>query len=139
MLDSLTRAELQDVLLELLDETDATAILVTHDVDEALLLADRVVLMTAGPRAHIGEIVEVPFGRNRVRAEVLEDPRYYPLRGRLIEFLEEQDRKPHAAAASEEVSVVEAKATFDAAEPAEADAAAETFVEASVDEETVAA
>jgi ABC-type nitrate/sulfonate/bicarbonate transport system ATPase subunit len=65
--------------------------MVTHDVDEALLLADRIVMMTKGPRAHIGDTVTVPFGRPRARAQVLDDPRYYPLRERLLAFLAEQD------------------------------------------------
>jgi nitrate ABC transporter ATP-binding subunit len=90
MLDSTTRMELQDVLLSLLARNQKTAMIVTHDVDEALYLSDRVVMMTSGPAAHVGGILEVPFGRPRVRSEVLEDPRYYPLRERLIAFLEDQ-------------------------------------------------
>ena len=93
MLDSLTRIELQRILLDVLAETRATAILVTHDVDEALLVADRVVMMTTGPRARIGEVIDVPFGPSRVREQVLADPRYYPLRGRLIDFLEAEDAR----------------------------------------------
>jgi nitrate ABC transporter ATP-binding subunit len=85
MLDSLTRLELQDVLLELM---------VTHDVDEALFLSDRVVMMTKGPRAHVGEILTVPFARPRERMRVLEEPSYYALRERVIEFLEQQEDQP---------------------------------------------
>ncbi|HYO97852.1 MAG TPA: ABC transporter ATP-binding protein [Polyangiaceae bacterium] len=90
MLDSLTRIELQDVLLELWAHDRKTALMVTHDVDEALFLSDRIVMMTSGPRATVGEILQVPFGRPRERANVLEHPQYYPLRERLIGFLEEQ-------------------------------------------------
>lgn len=97
MLDSLTRIELQRILLDVLSETHATAILVTHDVDEALLVADRVVMMTTGPRARIGAVIDVPFGPTRVREQVLADPRYYPLRGRLIEFLEGEDARREGA------------------------------------------
>jgi ABC-type proline/glycine betaine transport system ATPase subunit len=93
MLDSLTRIELQRILLDVLSDTKATAILVTHDVDEALLVADRVVMMTTGPRARIGQVIDVPFGPTRDREQVLVDPCYYPLRGRLIAFLEAEDAR----------------------------------------------
>jgi nitrate ABC transporter ATP-binding subunit len=96
MLDSLTRLELQDVLLELWSRDRKTALMVTHDVDEALYLADRVALMTRGPRARVGEIATVGFPRPRERAAVLEHPDYYRLRERLLEFLEEQDARPEA-------------------------------------------
>jgi len=96
MLDSLTRVELQEVLLDIWTEERMTALMVTHDVDEALFLADRVVMMTSGPRARVGQILEVPFGRPRDRAEVLEHPDYYRLRGELIGFLEGEDAA-HAA------------------------------------------
>jgi nitrate/nitrite transport system ATP-binding protein len=91
MLDSLTRAELQDVLLELLEIDTKTSLMVTHDVDEALFMADRIVLMTNGPEARVGEILDVPFPRPRSRADVLAHPRYYELRERMIGFLEHQD------------------------------------------------
>jgi len=90
MLDSFTRAELQDVLLEMWQRLRITALIITHDVDEALFLADRVVCMTDGPRATIGEILPVPFARPRVRAQLLEDPAYYRCREQLIGFLEER-------------------------------------------------
>ena len=97
MLDSLTRVELQDVLLDLWTDNRMTALMVTHDVDEALFLADRVVMMTSGPRARVGQILEVPFGRPRERLEVLEHPDYYRVRGELIAFLESEDRHANAA------------------------------------------
>lgn len=91
MLDSLTRLELQDVLLELWRKEKLTALMVTHDVDEALFLSDRIVMMTKGPRARVGEILTVPFARPRERMRVLAEPEYYALRERVIGFLEEQE------------------------------------------------
>jgi nitrate/nitrite transport system ATP-binding protein len=92
MLDSLTRMELQEILLEMLERDKKTALMVTHDVDEALFLADRVVMMTNGPAAKVGAIIEVPFARPRRREDVLSHPAYYELRGRMICFLEQQDQ-----------------------------------------------
>ncbi len=93
MLDSLTRAELQDALLEVWQRQQITALIITHDVDEALLLADRVVCMTDGPRATIGEILTVPFARPRDRRTLFEDPEYYRCRENLISFLEERSHE----------------------------------------------
>jgi len=90
MLDSLTRLELQDVLHDLLDREGLTALMVTHDVDEALYLSDRIVMMTSGPAASVGEVLTVPFARPRDRHAVLGDSGYYALRERLLGFLEEQ-------------------------------------------------
>ena len=88
MLDSLTRMELQEILLGLVERDKMTCLMVTHDVDEALFCADRVVMMTNGPAAKVGKIIEVPFARPRDRAAVMEHPDYYKLRGEMIEFLE---------------------------------------------------
>jgi nitrate/nitrite transport system ATP-binding protein len=88
MLDSLTRYELQQVLLNLWRKNRITALMVTHDVDEALFLSDRVVCMTDGPEAEVGEILEVNFPRPRDRKAVMEHPDYYRLREQLISFLE---------------------------------------------------
>lgn len=88
MLDSLTRWELQDVLMEVWDRTNVTTICVTHDVDEAILLADRVVMMSNGPRARIGNIMEVDLPRPRSRKELLAHPDYYAYREELLDFLE---------------------------------------------------
>ena len=90
MLDSLTRFELQDVLIELWAQDQKTALMVTHDVDEALLLSDRVVMMTSGPEAHVGEILSVALPRPRVRTELMRHADYHALRERLIGFLESQ-------------------------------------------------
>jgi nitrate ABC transporter ATP-binding subunit len=98
MLDPLTRMELQDVLIELFDCEGMTGMMVTHDVDEALFLSDRVIMMTNGPRATVGGILEVKFPRPRIRADVLEHPDFYTLREQLIMFLEDQDHRKHSAA-----------------------------------------
>jgi len=99
MLDSLTRYELQQVLIELWRKNKITALMVTHDVDEALFLSDRIVCMTDGPAAEVGEIMEVNFPRPRDRKAVMEHPDYYRLREHLIEFLEVRaHRKPAASA-----------------------------------------
>jgi nitrate ABC transporter ATP-binding subunit len=88
LLDALTRFELQEELLTLCERTNKTVVMVTHDVDEALLLADRIVMMTTGPAATIGGILPVPLPRPRTRAMVLEHPAYYPARDHLLRFLE---------------------------------------------------
>ncbi|MBO3761642.1 nitrate ABC transporter ATP-binding protein [Ciceribacter sp. L1K22] len=88
MLDSLTRWELQEVLMDVWKRTKVTAICVTHDVDEAILLADRVVMMSNGPKAKIGNIMEVDLPRPRSRKALLAHPDYYAYREELLEFLE---------------------------------------------------
>ncbi len=105
MLDSLTRWELQEVLMEVWSRTKVTAICVTHDVDEAILLADRVVMMTNGPQATIGKITDVKLPRPRTRKALLEHPDYYNYRAEVLDFLEEYEHgakpkpKPTAVAA----------------------------------------
>ncbi len=91
MLDSLTRWDLQEVLMEVWTRTEVTAMLVTHDVDEAILLADRVVMMTNGPNAKVGKILEIDLPRPRTRKMLLEHPDYYGLREQLLTFLAECD------------------------------------------------
>jgi nitrate ABC transporter ATP-binding subunit len=93
MLDSLTRIELQQVLLDVWNRSHVTALMVTHDVDEAIFLADRVVMMTNGPAAEVGDILEIKFPRPRSRTGLLEDPEYYRLREHLMTFLEERAHK----------------------------------------------
>jgi nitrate ABC transporter ATP-binding subunit len=88
LLDALTRFELQDQLVQICERTRKTVLMVTHDVDEALLLADRIVMMTNGPAATIGGILRVPLPRPRVRGKVLEHPAYYLARDQLLTFLE---------------------------------------------------
>ncbi len=89
LLDALTRMELQDTLMQLWDEAHRTVLMVTHDVDEALLLADRIVLMTRGPGATVGRILKVPFARPRRREAVLAHPEYYRMRDEVVGFLED--------------------------------------------------
>ena len=91
MLDSLTRWELQEVLMEVWRRTQLTAVVVTHDVDEAILLGDRVVMMTNGPNARVGKVLEVDLPRPRTRKQLLDHPDYYRLRESLLEFLAECD------------------------------------------------
>jgi len=88
MLDSLTRFELQDTLLDVWEQHRRTVVMVTHDIDEALYLADRLILMTDGPEAGVGEILDVPFARPRNRAAVLAHPDYYACRRRVLDFLD---------------------------------------------------
>ena len=90
LLDVVTRMELQDELIQLCAGERKTVLMVTHDVDEALLLADRIVMMTNGPAATVGEILTVPFTRPRDRFEILADPIYDRTRAQLIQFLEER-------------------------------------------------
>ena len=99
MLDSLTRWDLQDVLVEVWNRTKVTAIMVTHDVDEAILLADRVVMMTNGPHATIGKILNVDLPRPRDRKALVEHPKFYQYRQEVLHFLAEYDHGPHAQAA----------------------------------------
>jgi nitrate ABC transporter ATP-binding subunit len=90
LLDALTRMELQDELMTLWERTRRTVIMVTHDVDEALLLADRIVLMTSGPAATVGQILPVAFPRPRRREALLDQPDYFWLRDSVLGFLEAQ-------------------------------------------------
>ena len=109
MLDSLTRWELQEVLMEVWSRTKVTAICVTHDVDEAILLADRVVMMTNGPQATIGKIVNVDLPRPRTRKALLEHPDYYKYRQNVLDFLEEYEHgaKPKPKPAASEAVAAE--------------------------------
>ena len=86
-LDALTRATLQDELLRIVARTGSTVVMVTHDVDEAVLLSDRVVMMTNGPAARIGEVLEVALPRPRERLTLASDPYYLRLRARVLAFL----------------------------------------------------
>ena len=86
-LDALTRAKLQDELLEIVARTQSTVVMVTHDVDEAVLLSDKIVMMTNGPAATIGEVLHVDLPRPRSRVELAEDARYVNYRKAVIDFL----------------------------------------------------
>jgi len=97
-LDSLTRFELQDLLLRVWEASGKTVVMVTHDIDEALYLADRLILMTDGPEATVGEILRVPFPRPRVRSSVLAHPAYQASRRRVIDFLDHHAHQSRASA-----------------------------------------
>ncbi|MEM7010885.1 MAG: nitrate ABC transporter ATP-binding protein [Verrucomicrobiota bacterium] len=100
MLDKLTKFELQQVLLDLWNRERLTAMMITHDVDEAIYLADRIVMMTNGPAAKVGDILEIKFDRPRERQDIMATEEYYNYRDYLINFLEERaDDEPLAKAA----------------------------------------
>ncbi|MBD2457348.1 ABC transporter substrate-binding protein [Nostoc sp. FACHB-87] len=106
-LDALTRGSLQEQLMKICNEHNVTCVMVTHDVDEALLLSDRIVMLTNGPEAHIGQILEVPIPRPRQRLEVVNHPSYYNLRNEMIYFLNQQKqaKKRQAQKAAAPVAV----------------------------------
>lgn len=86
-LDAITKEELQEELLKIWNEHRCTVLMITHDIDEALFLADRLVMMTNGPAAKIGEVLTIPFARPRDRDRIMEDPEYYKLRNEALDFL----------------------------------------------------
>jgi len=98
-LDALTRAHLQDSLMEIQNELNNTVIMITHDVDEAVLLSDRIVMMTNGPAATIGEILDIELERPRKRIELADDAKYNHYRAEVLRFLYERQRKPEDQAA----------------------------------------
>lgn len=97
-LDALTRAKLQDELLEIVAKTQATVVMVTHDVDEAVLLSDKIVMMTNGPAATIGEVLQVDLPRPRSRIELADNPQYQQCRKAVIDFLYTRQRHVEKAA-----------------------------------------
>ena len=107
-LDALTRGTIQDELVKIVQATHQTVFMITHDVDEAILLADKVLLMSNGPHAKIAEIVEITMPRDRTRAEIHHDPQYYKIRNHLVDFLVNRS-KTYAGA--------EAETSHDAANP----------------------
>src|SRR4028119_2111553 len=86
-LDAITKEELQEELLKIWNDHRCTVLMITHDIDEALFLADRLVMMTNGPSATIGEVLEIPFPRPRDRVRIMEDPQYYKLRNYALDYL----------------------------------------------------
>jgi nitrate/nitrite transport system ATP-binding protein len=98
-LDALTRAHLQDELLKIVARTSSTVVMVTHDVDEAVLLSDRIVMMTNGPAATIGEILKVELARPRERVALAQDARYSQYRTAVLEFLYHRQAHPAKEAA----------------------------------------
>ncbi|TRZ56226.1 MAG: ABC transporter ATP-binding protein [Rhodocyclaceae bacterium] len=107
-LDALTRGTIQDELLKIVQATHQTVFMITHDVDEAILLADKILLMSNGPHAKIAEIVEVTMPRSRTRAGIHHDPQYYRIRNHLVDFLVNR---------SQTYSGAEAEAEHDSAHP----------------------
>lgn len=95
-LDSLTRMELQDVILRILDKEKITTMIITHDPDEAIFMSDRICMMTNGPHAKVGEIMEIEFERPRNREEVLETDQFYEYRRRLLAFLDDCEAEKEA-------------------------------------------
>ncbi|MBD3881065.1 ABC transporter substrate-binding protein [Phormidium tenue FACHB-886] len=104
-LDALTRGNLQEKLMQICQENNVTAVMVTHDVDEALLLSDRVVMLTTGPEAHIGQILEVDIPRPRKRLEVVNHPSYYAMRNEIVYFLNQQKRSAKRQKAAAKVAI----------------------------------
>ena len=96
-LDALTRAHLQDSVMAIHAKLGNTVLMITHDVDEAVLLSDRIVMMTNGPAARIGEVLDVPLARPRKRLSLAADPTYLKCRQRVLEFLYERHRFVEAA------------------------------------------
>jgi len=86
-LDAITKEELQEELLTNWNEHRCTVLMITHDIDEALFLDDRLVMMTNGPSANIGEVLTIPFPRPRDRSRIMEDPKFYNLRNYALDFL----------------------------------------------------
>lgn len=97
-LDAITKEELQEELLKIWRDHKVTVLMITHDIDEALFLADRLVMMTNGPAAHIGEVMDIPFKRPRNRSRIMEDPQYYELRNYALDFLYRRYAHDDAAA-----------------------------------------
>lgn len=95
-LDALTRAHLQDELLAIVAKTQSTVVMVTHDVDEAVLLSDRIVMLSNGPAAVIGDILTVDLPRPRERLALAENPAYHQLRASVLEFLYQKEKRPAA-------------------------------------------
>ncbi|KAG1254566.1 hypothetical protein G6F68_010788 [Rhizopus microsporus] len=120
-LDALTRAHLQDELLKIVAKTRTTTIMVTHDVDEAVLLSDRIVMLTNGPAATIGEILPVPLPRPRDRVRLANDATYLECRAAVVDFLHRRHGNPERSQAA-----AQANAVLDASAAAGSDAEAAT-------------
>jgi nitrate/nitrite transport system ATP-binding protein len=99
-IDALTRGSIQDELMRMWQATGSTVFMVTHDVDEAILLSDRIALMSNGPGAELAEIIEVDIPRPRTRASLIDDPRYLRLRNRILQFLVAGSKRPAPIAAA---------------------------------------
>lgn len=100
-LDALTRGTIQEELVKICDATNQTVFMITHDVDEAILLADRILLMTNGPQARIAESVKIDLPRPRERSTIIHEPGYYPIRNHLVDFLVRRSKELSGAVAPE--------------------------------------
>ena len=109
-LDALTRAHLQDSLMEIHASLGNTVIMITHDVDEAVLLSDRIVMMTNGPAATIGQVLDIELARPRDRLALADDPRYNHYRSEVLKFLYERQKRPGEQAPAENTSTEAAQA-----------------------------
>ncbi len=114
-LDALTRAHMQDSLMEIQNELNNTVIMITHDVDEAVLLSDRIVMMTNGPAATIGEILDIDLERPRNRLKLVEDKNYTHLRSEVLKFLYEKQRKVEGLDSTKKVTTNDKGTTTKAA------------------------
>jgi nitrate/nitrite transport system ATP-binding protein len=110
-LDALTRAHMQDSLMEIHAELKNTVIMITHDVDEAVLLSDRIVMMTNGPAATIGDILAINLPRPRERVRMADTPEYNQYRAKVLKFLYERQRRPEEATTKKPESVAAATAS----------------------------
>jgi len=118
-LDALTRGTIQDELLRICAQTHQTVFMITHDVDEAILLADRILLMSNGPQARVAEIVRNTMPRDRQRATLHHDPQYYPLRNHLVDFLVARSKSlSHGRAPAQPLEVSPGLQAAPTAEPA---------------------
>ena len=103
-LDALTRGTIQDELVKICDATRQTVFMITHDVDEAILLADRILLMTNGPYARIAESVKVDIPHPRERSKIIHDPGYYPIRNHLVDFLVRRSKELSGGASEDDAA-----------------------------------
>lgn len=114
-LDALTRGVIQDELIKIWSETQQTVFMITHDVDEAILLSDRILLMTNGPKAQVAESVPITIDRPRNRANIIDDPAYYEIRNHLVNFLVK--RSSEIASGSEDETTPAASEKMEQSEP----------------------
>ncbi len=115
-LDALTRGNIQDELIKIWSETHQTVFMITHDIDEAILLADRILLMTNGPRARVAESVKINLPRPRNRATIIEDPGYYKIRNHLVNFLVTRSGELSGSVNAESAETIEIDPTIDDSE-----------------------
>jgi len=123
-LDALTRGNIQDELIKIWSETHQTVFMITHDVDEAILLSDRILLMTNGPKARVAESVKINLPRPRERATVINDPGYYKIRNHLVHFLVNRSKQLTEGDQSGDLRTLEVDPTMASAEPSASEASA---------------